>query len=70
VASFPPEHGQPATKIRYLVKQIFQELTLSPAHAMRVYSWAPDDELRPEAAKVAHWLTRLVELLSIEEQGS
>jgi hypothetical protein len=65
--SYPPEHGQPATMIRELVRMIHQQLSLTPAQALVVSRWSGLEGYRTEARAVSAWLATLVDEMSEEE---
>jgi hypothetical protein len=63
----PPEHTVPATKIRFLLRELYTELNLKPAQVLHALPWAVEYDMRVEAHAVADWLNELVELLPVEE---
>jgi hypothetical protein len=67
--SYPPEHSQPATMIRELVRMIHQQLSLTPAQALVVSRWAGLEGYRTEARAVSAWLATLVDEMSEEEDN-
>jgi ParB-like chromosome segregation protein Spo0J len=62
--TFPPEHAHRATRIRKLVRDLYQELTLTPAEAVSAFPWPGQLEYLVEAGAVSDWLAEVVEILS------